>query len=69
MRSPCGDRMQANPPTEQDILTGEMKAKVDATLRILEVNRKALFRWFLYGLVGFNLVLWSVTLPIAFLVR
>lgn len=40
---------------------------VEGTVKALEQNKGAVHRWFWKGLLAFNLVLWSVALPLAFL--
>jgi hypothetical protein len=43
--------------------------RVQAVVKSLEANRKAVVRWFWYALFALNLVLWSFTLCAAFLLR
>lgn len=62
--------MQANPSEFPD---GEPEIPaaraVERTVQALEQNKAAVSRWFWKGLLAFNLVLWSVALCAAFLMR
>lgn len=45
----------------------DVPATVDAVVKSLESNKRAVTRWFFKGLFAFNLVLWSIALAFAFL--
>ena len=62
MSNPAG---QDNPEQFSDL----MVSPVEAVVKQLESNKGLVTVWFWKGLLAFNLVLWSVALPIAFVVR
>jgi hypothetical protein len=60
-------RGQANPSEESDVAAEELKAKVARTVAVLDINAKAIHRWFWKILLALTLLAWTLTLPIAFL--
>lgn len=61
LHDPAG---QTNPEGEGDYLLAEMQQKVSRVVTVLDENRAGVYRWFWRILFAFNLVLWSVALPI-----
>lgn len=47
----------------------DVPASVDAVVKSLESNKRAVTRWFFKGLLAFNLLLWSMALAISFVLR
>lgn len=55
---------QTNPEAEGDYLLAEWQQTVSRAVTVLDENRKGVYRWFWRILFAFNLVLWSIALPI-----
>lgn len=47
----------------------EDTAAVGEAVKALESNKRAVTRWFFRFLVAFNLLLWSVALAVAFVIK
>ena len=43
--------------------------RIQTVVKSLEANRRAVVRWFWLSLVALNLILWSFTLALGFLLR
>lgn len=57
---------QTNPEDQTDgFLAAEFRANVQMKVAALEDNKKTIARWFWRLLLAFNLILWSIALPIA----
>lgn len=59
---------QTNPVEEVDFEVAEFKRAVGKVVAALDDSRPSIIAWFWRGLFAFNLVLWSIALPIAALI-